>query len=841
MSVLRTQLRGVGRRPAKLLLTGLGILVAAFFAYATVLAQQVAERAVADGLSETPNGSSVVIDSPSDPIPPATVDAVRKVPGVAEVSARATGGVQYGSDQNSQFFYVVTDPGSGTLSRVKVTAGSYPDAAGEVAITTLTAERDGLRVGQRVNLMPEPRFTPDGTELPQAPAVSALITGVVKAPEDQGASFYTVDRAATALLDAGYERIDVRAAPGTSIPDLTSALASTVPEGPQVRDAVTVRAEEIAKKVEEIKPIFALLAMFVAIAVIAAALVVTSTFRIMFAQRMSQLALLRAVGAGRGRLTGALIVEGALTGLVAGVAGVGVATVLGQLATPVAGHFGLDLPAPGAPIGWAVAIVLGAVLVTVVAVLAPAFSAARVSPLQALRTSATTTSRTGIGVVRALFGAVLVLLAAGTAALAAFPDGPLEEDTMLLLSVIVVSGTAAYGALLAFGPVLIGPLLKIVSVLIGRLGPVGRLAVGGVGGAPRRAAAVSAVVALGVTLIAGVLVGSSTLRSLADTELALEYPADIETRATEVGKGLPKDLVQRLDARPELAEVLPYRKTAATIGEQELQLVDLDVRALPTASRFQTKDGSLNDLGPGRVAIPEAWADVLQVKAGEKLTLTVGSQQQTLTIGAVLKGAGPLNATTILHPSDFARLDPAAPVEGVLVNATGAEKKALTEARAAVIAEVGGVPGVTVDMLADKRNEVTGWLTVMTGIALGLLGLTVLIAVVGVGTTTALSVVQRRRESGMLRAIGLTRGGLKTSITVEAGIYGMVGSILGLALGIPYAALMLGAVDLDAPVVIPGGQLLAVFAALAGLTALAGLLPARRAAKVSPVAALAAE
>ena len=854
MTVLRTQLSGVSRRPARLLLTGLGIIVAAFFAFATVLAQQITEQTIADNVSDTPAGASVVMESKATPMTPATLIAVQKTPGVTGVAGRVLGSLQIrtGSapDSSPLYFGLAADPGSGPLARVKVTSGSYPDKSGEIAITARTAERDGLQVGQKITAANEVDVKPDGTPI-LGPPTQLVITGVVKAPEDSGQMLYTQDRAAATLLGTGYSRIDVQAAPGASVIDLTTKLTSLVQasgtgdqqaeSGPQVRPATEVRTAEINKKVEEIQPIFALLSMFVAIAVIAAALVVTSTFRIMFAQRMKQLALLRAVGAGRGRLTGALIVEGALTGLVAGVTGVLIALGAGFLTPVVLGAFGYDLPAPGVPIGWAVAIVLGSIAITVIAVLAPAFSAARVSPLQALRASATTNARIGIGIFRALTGAVLVLAAAGTGAIAFAAAGPLKEDTTLLLLTIVASGTAAFCALLALGPVLIRPLLGLVGWPVSRFGPVGRLAVGGVGGAPRRAAAVSAVVALGVTLIAGVLVGSSTLSNLADRELALEYPADIEARMTEEGRGLPKDLAQRLEGRDELAEVLPYRQTTAFVGENEMRLVDLDIRALPTVKKFTIIDGSIADLGPGRLALPDIYTDRLHVKAGDDVRFTADGRQVTVKVGVIIDSAGPLGGAIILHPGDLTKFDPSAPATGVLVNAKGTGKKAVTAARAAVLAEVGNVAGVSVDTLADQREEVTTWITILTAIALGLLGLTVLIAVVGVGTTTALSVVERTKESGMLRAVGLSRGGLRTSLATEAGLYGVVGSFLGLALGIPYAALMLRSLDIGAEVVIPAGQLVAVFAILAGLTALAGLLPANRAAKVSPVAALAHE
>ncbi len=473
--------------------------------------------------------------------------------------------------------------------------------------------------------------------------------------------------------------------------------------------------------------------------------------------------------------------------------------------------------------------------------MAPAFTASRVSPLQALRTSATTTSQKGIGVLRALFGLGLVVVAAALGLIAHLRVSPLDEEDLLALLTIVASGTAAFGALLALGPVIVRPLLKVVAWPISKFGPVGRLAVGGVGGAPRRAAAVSAVVALGVTLISGVLIGSATLRAMADSELAMEYPSDIQVLNVEEGSSLPADLPDRIAKHPELSQVLPYHRTVAMIGEQELPLADLDVRALPNAKKFDVPSGKLADLGPGRIALPEVYVDILHVGVGQELTMKVGPKTRTVTVGALLSSAGPLGGPAIVDPADLKALDPAAGIAGVLANAKSQETDDVTKARAAVMAEIGTTGGITVDTLADARDELNSVLNTLTGIALGMLALTIVIAVSGVGTTTALSVVERTKESGMLRAVGLSKRGLKVSITTEAGLYGLVGSVIGLVMSVPYSALMLGTAGIETAPELPIGQVAVMFVVLAGLTALAGLLPARRAAKVSPVAALAHE
>jgi putative ABC transport system permease protein len=229
--------------------------------------------------------------------------------------------------------------------------------------------------------------------------------------------------------------------------------------------------------------------------------------------------------------------------------------------------------------------------------------------------------------------------------------------------------------------------------------------------------------------------------------------------------------------------------------------------------------------------------DVLGVGAGDRVTLMLGARKIIVTVATVIGGTGPLGGATLLaDPADLDRLGAPRQPTGVLADVPGDRKKAVEAARAALHGT-----NVQMDLLAEERDLVNSFINGLTGVALGLLGLTVIIAVVGVGTTTALSVVERTRESGMLRAVGLSRAGLRATVAIEAGLYGVVGSALGLVLGVPYAWLTVYALDLGAPLVAPVAQLAAVVVVLAGLTILAGLLPARRAARVSPVAALAVE
>ncbi|MGY3517744.1 FtsX-like permease family protein [Micromonospora sp. PTRAS2] len=848
--LLRAQLVEAARRPGRTLLTGLAVIVAAFVVFGTVLAYQVTERTVLAGFSGTPAAADLVVTG-GDGVPLRTLDAARRLPGVAEAVGRTDHFHEFADDPRAGLS-VYADPGSGPLATVRVVQGRYPATAGELAVTRRTVDRLGLGVGETLRL---------AGAAPDRP-VAVTVVGVVDAPDDPGETGYTTEAFAARLGGSDQLRqVEVRlapgvdpdavsaalagaaSAPGASAPGVTAGPSEGAGDGVVVRPGSEVRRAEADEVSGRVQDLFALVTMFVAIAVVAAVLVATSTFRIVFAQRMRQLALLRAVGAPRAGLLRALVVEGAGTGLVAGLAGVLAAYGVGHGLPPVLRASGLAVASPGHPVAAAVAVALGAALVTALAVLAPAVTAARVAPLEALRAASTTAGRRGVGRLRAAAGLLLAVGAVLVALLVASRlPGPDTEnyDPANPLLAIVASGALAYAALVALGPLLVRPVLAVVGWPLRRLGPLGRLAVGGVGGAPRRAAAVSVVVALGVTLVAGALVGSASLGTLLKRELAGMAPADVAVTARGDGP-LPAGLVQRVRGIGELARVVPYRSSpdvrVAGAEVDGLAATDLDLRALATWADFGASAGRLTDAGPGRVVLLRFLAEQAGVRPGDEVTVTRGDRSVRLRVAATMANT-PVGAGLLVDPADLDRLGVPAGPTGLLADVAGDDDRARAAAVRALRAAGGQQVGIVVT--ADDRDELDGRLDALLGVLLSLLGLTVVVAVVGVGTTTALSVVERTRESGLLRAVGMSRRRLGAMLTVEAGLYGVLGAALGLLLAWPYSWLTVAALGQDAPVEFPAGQLAGVVLALAAATALAGLLPARRAARVSPVVALGA-
>ncbi|WP_307676189.1 FtsX-like permease family protein [Streptomyces sp. V4I2] len=853
--MLRTQLAGALARPGRLLMTGLSVLVAAFVVFGTVMAQQITEQTTVDRFRGTPEAADLVVLGDDDVITDAQTKAVQAIPGVAEVAARTENGVSL-AEVSRRYLELQGDPGSGPLSRVRLVAGGYPDGPLELAVNRQASQRLDIEPGDRVGLLVPvggDAEAEDGTEGTRT--VTVTVTGVVEANSDREATGYAPAAALNAMGHIeGYPRIDVRAEDGVSAEALTERLSAvfqrTDGSAFEFVPGATVRAEEARAAVDQYADVFRLIAMFLAIAVVAAALVATSTFRVVFDQRLRQLALLRTIGAHRGQLVRALAVEGALVGLIAGTAGVLLALGAGYAAPVIADAAGLSLSAPAVPVVAAVAVVLGAVLVTVGAVLAPATSAAGVSPLQTLRSAGTLAGERGIGRARLGIGLLLTVCAAGLAAvlLGDLPEpGDLNYDSVAGLMLTVLSATLAFLALITLGPLLVRPLLAAAGWPLRRLGPTGTLAVGGIGGAPRRAAAVSVVVALGVALVSGTLVGIATLQGHMDRELAAQAPADFDVSGTVSagettnGKvsGLSTDLVRRLEAVPELADATAYRQTDVSVSGMEASAVDLDPTALPSSRLLRPVSGSLSDLGPGEVIVSSRLARGLGMAAGDSITFTTANKDTVrMSVAATLPDGGPLGADAIVTPGDLDKMGASPLPAGVLANAAESGQAARNAAEQAIRKTVGANSAIELRILAEERDDSEADIEMVAILSLGLLGLTVLIAVVGVGTTTGLTVLERTRESGLLRALGLGRSGLRFLIGMEAGLYGVLGGVLGLALGVPYAWLSVRLLNLGAPLLLPYGQLLAVFLGLVFVTALAGLLPARRAARVSPVVAL---
>ncbi len=774
MNFTATHLRGVLRKPARLALTGIAIAVAAFFATAAMLTHDIAKATAYSTITSIPSGVDEVAEATGDD-PLTQLDKIRHTPGVVEAAGRLVAPLTV----DGKRLQLTADPGSGPLSRIRVVSGTFPTDPGKVAASTTA----GLAIGSTV---------PVGGK-------SLTVTAIVDGPSADGPAVYLTDTNLLAVTPAQLTRIDIKG---------TAAL-------PFVRSADEARQAEIDKAGSRVEQLLAVLTAFVVVAVIAALLVATSTFRIVFAQRIRQTALLRAVGAPRRELVRAFVSEGALVGLVAGLLGTAAAIGVGFLVA-----FLLGVDGPGPALVFTPLVVVVSILVTMLAALAPARSATRVSPLEALRVTDAERDSSTASWIRVGIGLVL-LAAAGFVVRLAFGEGITDTSrpggtTLHFLLLTIASGTLTFCALLALGPVLLRPILRGIGAVLAPLGPTVRLAVQGVGGAPRRAAAVSAVVALGTGLLTGVLVGGETVRTFNDAQVAAALPADVEVTASEEGQPIPADVMAQLHG-------LSFRVSRQDIvvngAKWNLNVSDVDIHRLPLFDEIRAAAGSLDDIGPGRAAISTTEATMLKAQVGD--VITAGDRQ--IRIAAIVVGENIAGTLMVFDHSDLSQLGVSERPTNVLLTTDQPQSYG---------------PGVQVEALSQQRDRQRDLVASLEILGLSVLALTLLIAIVGVGATTALSVVERRRESGMLRAIGLTRLALGGMTVSEAALHGVIGVLFGLIIGVPHAWLAVLSLGLGAPLAVPIPTLVAAAAVLVALTMLAGLLPARRAARETPVSAM---
>ncbi|MCY4728708.1 FtsX-like permease family protein [Nocardioides sp. STR2] len=739
-------------------------------------------------------------------------DVTRLMAGAAEddVAALALGyamepvsrdGVQL--TRSADVAEVSLDPG---LQWQALEAGRLPTAPGEAVADVNAAKGSGVGIGDLLRV---------GSG---RAAADVEVVGLVDSPAAMGADLYvpwpTLERFrdtlwADAVAWGGSAELATRLVPDATVRDSDAWVAE--------------RQAEISRGVD----IIAILALvFVAIAFFVAMLVIANTFSILFAQRLREFALLRCVGVTRRELRRSVRLEALATGVVASAAGVVVGGLGGLGLVQLVGIWFTDMGAATIDPWWLGGACALGVLVTVAAAWLPTRGVTRVPPLAALRPDTGPDARSQSGRLRLALAVLSVATGSGLLAVAV-ADGALPSVVLML-----GGGMIAFVGVLLLGPWLVPALLTAASRLLGT-GPVGRLAAGNAVRDRRRAATTAASLLVGVTLTTAILTGLASSRTGIDDAMDTDYPLD--ATVTAVDAPLDDALVERAAAVDGVADTVTLAGTIAAVGDEPLPLAQVSGR--PTVVRGPS------DLSPpdGTVLLSydvvDAWPrDVAdRVLDTDRVVVTVDGRDHTLDV----------------------RLGPAWGQAGLVSSATMAE---LTSTAQPVAVWARAVPGTDAEdldgdlaALAGSRAVVDGgyadraWVDlqvdILTGAVVGLLGIAVLIALIGIGNTLGLSVLERSRENALLRAMGLTRDQLRRAMAAEGLLLSGVATALGTAIGLVFAwvgvRVLLGPVIDDVTMTVPVVQLgaVALVAALAGLAAC--VVPARRAARVTPAAGLA--
>ncbi|MFF8592699.1 ABC transporter permease [Streptomyces sp. NPDC015220] len=842
--MFRTALRNVLAHKARLLMTVLAVMLGVAFVSGTlvftntisdayqnssakgfdhvdVAVEAKYQESRGDRVGRTPELTRALLDRSARV--PGAADAIGVVRGFTAIADkdgdligggfRSEGGNYWGSD----------DP------RYPITAGAAPHGADQVLIDSETARRAGYEVGDTV------RVSVDGPVL--TPTVSGIFTtddGNVAA----GGSLALFDTATAQKLfgkPGTFDEIDVTAKAGTSQTALKAQLDRALPKG---RTETTTgkkladdQAEAISSSMSSMKQgllVFAGIALFVGTFIIA------NTFTMLVAQRTKELALLRAVGASRRQVTRSVLIEAFVVGAVAAVTGLLAGIGIGAGLRSLMGSFGATVPdgplviTPGTV---AAALAVG-VLVTMLAAWLPGRRAAKIPPVAAM-SSVHARATTKSLVLRNTFGALFSAAGVAVVLAATTMDSDSAQAPMGLGAVLLIIGV------FILTPLLSRPLIAAAAPVLRVFGVSGKLARQNSVRNPRRTAATASALMIGLTLITGMTVMAGSLQHSIDRMASSAIRADYVVSMAN-GNGLSADVEKRLTAADGVTATSPLRSAPSRIDGDTEYLTGVNGATIGKLTDLKVDDGSFT-VGGSRVVVDDRTAKSHHWTAGSGFTVAYeDGGKQRLTVAGVYQGNDMIsgimldNATLAPHQSDPTDMQ-------IMVKtadgASGATKDKLTEA-------LGSNPAIKVQSKKDISNDIAQMFTLMLNMLYGLLAMAVIVAVLGVINTLAMSVFERSQEIGMLRAIGLDRKGIKRMVRLESLVISLFGGVLGIGLGVFFgwaAGELIGTKMSTYELVLPWGRMAVFLLLAAAVGVLASLWPARRAARLNMLQAIKSE
>jgi putative ABC transport system permease protein len=848
--MLRATLKGLLARKRRLALTVISIVLGVGFVAGTFVLTDTMNKAFDQLFTDAAAGSDVVVRAeqafaPSatgpgsgaieerDPVPDTLLPTVESVPGVASASGDVSGSAQVVDPATGDPIGGVGPPTIGTNwtdtnPTVQIREGAAPSAADDVVIDAATATRYNLTVGQDVKILfqgPPEEFTISG------------ILGFGDADNLGGATLaaFTLPTAQRVLDKEGeFDSISVLGDEGTDPGQLRAAIQDVLPPKVEAVTSTSV-ADEQSDQLKEGLGFFRIaLLVFAFIALFVGSFQIFNTFSIIVAQRAKELALLRAVGASRRQVLTSVIIEALVLGLVAAVigivAGVGIAVLLKALLS----GFGIDLPSTSLqlePRTIVVSLIIGVVVTTVASVL-PARRAARVAPIEALRDSQDAGAdhlgrRSVIGVIVTALG--LAFLGYGLFG---------EPDNAGLL----IGGGAA---VIFIGIAILSPLAaRPLSGAIGRpvrgLSMAARLGRENAMRNPRRTAATSSALMIGLGLIAMVSILSASLKASFDAALQDTLRADLVLTSSSF---LPfsQEVAARTADVDGVEAVSAFRQGGFKVNDSDAAMTGVDPATIETVANLGPSEGAIASLDGGDVLVYDQTMEDNGWAVGDELPsafATIGDDP--LTIGGTFDD-NRLVGDYVVSLDTFDELFRAQLDTFVFVKvADGADTAAVQGDVEQATAEFGNIE---VQDQAAFRDQQAGFVNQLLGLVTAMLFLAVVIALFGIANTLSLSIFERTRELGLLRAVGMGRTQVKRMIRWESVIIAILGALFGIAIGIFFGWALQQALAPEGitEFVLPVGQLVffLILAALAGVVV--ALLPARRAAKLNVLEAISYE
>ncbi|WP_316526377.1 ABC transporter permease [Kitasatospora brasiliensis] len=829
--MLTTALRNVLAHKARLLMTVLAVCLGVAFVSGTLVFAD--STAAAQRAAASRNFADIAVtvtgQEPED-LTDALARRIADVPGVAAVRPTADGSATLNAADGKPLRVKrgANLAGAYESGHHPLVEGRAPAGAEEIAVDRGTADAGRYRLGDTVTL------ATDG------PVLTARLVGIVTTEDTRVTSSGTLtlfDRATAQRLFAqpgAYTGIDVVAAPGVGQYELAQRITAVLPADRVTATTGLAQAEQQAIYVKTLTRGYQKMPLvFAGVSLFIGSFLVVNTFTMLVARRGREIALLRAVGATRRQVVRSLLVEAVLVGLVASAAGfalgLGIASVLPELLSTDGGR----LPTGPLEIGGrsVVAALFVGVGVTVLAAWLPSRRAARIAPIEALRAAAGPEGRSWL---RPVVGTVLLLLGVG---LLIALEGSAKDASEKNLRSAMLGCAALVVGLIVLAPALACPAIRAAGSLTRRFGATGQLAQRNALRDPRRTAATATTLLISTALVSGLAtIGASTGQAL-DRQAADGLGADYVIGTDSPMTVIDPAAVQRVAGAPGVRSVTAIADSTALIGGRVREIAGVDPASVGQALKLDFVSGSLKDLGPGRIALADSIAEENGVSAGSRVDVRMGRGEESTPYTVVGVYRDNPTAGSVLGDRAEVQRNSYRPgsVQRILVQGDGATGDGLRSA-------VGDNPLLKVQDRAELVREASGVMGSLLTLMYGLLAIGGVIAALGIVNTLAMSVAERTREIGMLRAIGLDRPGIRRMIRLEAVVVAAFGTLLGLAGGL-FGAWAVGALAGGAmegyTLALPWGTLALVCLGSLAVGVLAAALPARRAAALSPLEAVA--
>ena len=848
--MLLTAIRNLLAHKLRLLTTGLAVMIGVAFMAGTLVLTDTIQKTFDDLFTDAFENTDALVRAEAsfdDPngfgelrgrIDASLLDEVEDVDGVA-LAAGDVWGFAQAVDRDGD---PIGNPGAGAptfgtnwtaseLNTWTIVEGDPPRGDDQVVFDKGTAEDGDFGVGDQA------------TVLVQGAPLEVTISGIARiggADSPGGASFtmFTTEAAQRYVGEVGkFDSISIAAEDGVSQDEVVERIAPSLPDGIEVVTGATVTEENQDALREGLSFFNTFMLVFAVVALLVGGFIIFNTFFITVAQRTRENALLRAIGATRRQVLAAVLIEALAIGLIASALGLVAGIPLAAGLKALLAGFGFEIPAGGIVLatGSAVLAFSAGVIVTVLAAVSPSRKAGKVPPVAAMRDVAV--GSTGYGSRQRIIVGVLILVLGAAALLYGLFGDPGSALAMVGLGVLLVFfGVSVLGRTVAL------PLSRVIGLPLPRVrGIAGQLARENAMRNPKRTAATASALMIGVGLVSFITIFAASTKASFSNTVDEAFTGDFIATSGQMGVGgVSPEFTERVNDLPEIEAAGGIRAGLAAIDGNSESLIGTSPEA------FEIFDvgpvaGTPDDLDETSIAVSEQTADDEGLAVGDRVTVDFTSTgEQDMTVAMVYAenaAAGNwilgLDAFEANYPDQM----------DVQVFVRKAEGVPSAEALAAVEDVADDFPGVSVLDQTEYKEEQMAFVDQMLGLVYALLALAIIIALLGIGNTLALSIVERTRELGVLRAVGMTRQQLRSAIRWESVIIAVQGALLGLIIGLFFGWALVTALEDEGlntfAVPVTSLVVVVVLAALAGVVA--AVLPARRAARLDVLRAVVTE